>query len=309
VKVPALDPPPPRQLPTAEEVEAAFESLRRDGALPADRLSEPVLSLIGRRRVAAMCESDYDAAEALDGLALLVLAGPKRTPADRQLLLAMRHDQLRQRYESCKSLWAQRLAQTEEEHAERAAALREQHEQEVSEFKGRWQTAEFVKQFSHPSVRLLQMRHIEKKLALQKKWEEAKNAKPLADSQQKLEEAETQKALQGRMRADFQKLRERQRNEGQKLDEFYELLTSELVLKRQKNLEQFESAFRTLDFKQVSPGSKRLHLRKVTGDSRSCTTPRTVRTFAQYRNGRPASLNVEPMKGDIIFYSLLRQSS
>jgi hypothetical protein len=290
---------PPVKIP-ADDVEAAFEELRRDGVLPSDGLSSSVLSMVGRRRVAAMRASDYDTAEALDSLALLIFADSRRPTTDGLSMLVLRYEELQKRYEDCAALWGQRIYQAKKEHAERAAALRAQHEQQVDEFKVRWQTPEYVKQFSHPSVKLLEMRHIEKKFALQRKWAEAKDAKRIADGQQKLEEAETKRALEGRMRAEFMKLRDRHVSEAQKLDEFYWQVRSELDIRKQKSLEALESAIRRLDSKIMSPRTKRFHVSKASDQSPSCTTPRTIRSLAEYRNGPPARLNIEPMSSDLV---------
>jgi hypothetical protein len=265
------------------------------------------MDLVNRKKVSALYESDYDEAARLEELASLIVTGEageirKRCESNRRSELSMRYTELQSHQEEEQCRWRALLSESEREHRKQAQILQEQHGREVEEFKANWQDPEYVRQFHRPSVRLLQFRHIERKLVLQKKYSEAKGIKKIADEIQAEEEFTAQRHLEERMQVDFGKLREKHRMEFRKLDEFYGSSQTEIRLRMKKALDTLASALKAFEGKKNSPMTNRqyVHYRKVTATplAQPCSTiptPRTAERFTQFRLGPPGPLNVEPM--------------
>jgi hypothetical protein len=270
------------------------------------------MAVLNRRKVAALYESDYDEAARLESLLCDLVSGEsaavrRECDDDRYGELSRHFEQLRGRHRAETAHWQRMLAEHEAEHESRARQLEEEQGREVEDFKAAWQDPEYVKQFHRPSVRLLQLRHVEKKLVLQKKYAEAKGLKKIADELQFEEEALAQRMLHERMRTDFAKLREKHRFEFQKLDEFFQDAALEMRRKMQKSLEPLGNALRAFETKKNSPMTKRqyVHYRKVSAApmTQPCSTiptPRTVEKWSRFRTGPPGLLNLEPMREETL---------
>jgi hypothetical protein len=63
--------------------------------------------------------------------------------------------------------------------------LENKHIRETDAFREKWQNPAFFAQYQKPSPELLQMRYIERRLALKWNYEEAKAKRDIADKQQK----------------------------------------------------------------------------------------------------------------------------
>jgi hypothetical protein len=293
--------------PTDSEIESALRSLERFKTLPDPTQSKFVMDLINRRKVAALYRSDYDEAARLEALASDLISTEsetirRRCEEDRSLAMSKHLEELYEHHGEEESHWKALLAENRAEHKEKGKLLQAQQNLEIDEFKTLWQSVDYVKQFHRPSVRLLQFRHIEKKLVLQKKYIEAKKMKKVADEVQEEEEEIAQKLLDERMRGDFMKLREKHRLEFQKLNEFYELTANELRLKMKKSLEPLGNALKSFEIKKNMPMTKRQYVNyrristaPITQPCSTIPTPRTIEKFTKYRLDPPGLLNLEPM--------------
>ena len=175
---------------------------------------------------------------------------------------------------------------------------------EIREFKEKWKNPEFLKTFSRPSPKMLQMRHVEKKLAIQKKYMEAKQMKEIADQQQLLEEQEMEEHVLQQMKMDYQKMIDRQQSEIDRVEEFYGENNLRLQMKMKRAIEGLEVAIRQNDAPKVESTMRRrwqtATSTSLTAPATAVATPRTQKKYIEYKGERNASLRISPVRDDIL---------
>ena len=297
-----------REVPTDEQVEEALEELRTNKKRPRKAIAEYVMARINRDKVDALYNRDYDKAEECDRLAAIISQKEaeeqqQKVQTDWTCDLEERSNEIQDKYKQRMDYWKTRLMCTDKECESKISELQSVQLQEVNEFKAKWQSEEFVRQFNKPSVRLLQLRDIEKKLALQRKYTEAKQMKKMADDVQKQEERDIQRQLQEKMRSDFTKLRQRHKSEIAKLERFYSEQEQDIRLKMKRELDSLEKAMKAMEMKQNAPVKRRYYTPKPRAaddmtslePTSTIPTPRTLQRFTQYRNERNGVLRIAPM--------------
>ena len=297
-----------REVPTDEQVEEALEELRTNKKRPRKAIAEYVMARINRDKVDALYNRDYDKAEECDRLAAIISQKEaeeqqQKAATDWTCDLEERSNEIQDKYKQRMDYWKTRLMCTDKECESKISELQSVQLQEVNEFKAKWQSEEFVRQFNKPSVRLLQLRDIEKKLALQRKYTEAKQMKKMADDVQKQEERDIQRQLQEKMKSDYTKLRQRHKSEIAKLERFYSEQEQDIRLKMKRELDGLEKAMKAMEMKQNAPVKRRYYTPKpraaddITSMEPTSTipTPRTLQRFTQYRNERNGTLRIAPM--------------
>ena len=292
-----------------KKVEQQVDALIKDGAQPDDDMRDDVLHVLNRRKVAALFRSDYDEAQKYEDATQAIIANENDTfmrSRDSQLEdhKQWRTDQLKEKLRTTTNMFNDRLDKNETECNDRIRDLERIHAEEIREFKAKWKDPEFLKTFSRPSPKMLQMRHVEKKLAIQKKYMEAKQMKEIADQQQILEEREMQEHVVQQMRTDYQKMIERQQNEIDKVEEFYGENNLRLQTKMKKALEGLEVAIRQNDVPKIeSTMRRRWHTAtstSLTAPATAVPTPRTQKKYIEYKGERNASLRIAPVQDSIL---------
>ena len=297
-----------REGPSEREIEEALEELRTNKKPPRKSIADYVMARINRDKVDALYNSDYDKAEECDMMAAIIAQqatkeNKERAAYDLSCDLEERSNEIQDKYKQRSEYWKTRLMCNEKECDAKVAELQALQREEVNEFKAKWQSEDFMRQFNKPSVRLLQLRDIEKKLALQRKYTEAKQMKKMADDVQKQEERDIHRQLQEKMRNDYNKLRQRHKSEIAKLERFYEEQEQDMRLKMKRELDGLEKAMKAMEMKQSAPVKRRYFTPKarfaddtfVNEPTSTIPTPRTLQRFAQYRNERNGGLRIAPM--------------
>jgi hypothetical protein len=227
----------------------------------------------------------------------------------RQTDIAQGHGEIRERKEQSfrdrKAFLEDRKNQIDREHEEKEAVVREagndryyrlsaKHEDEVKSFKAKWQDPSFLSQYTKPSQQLLTLRNLEKKMALGKRYDEARRTKQMADSLKSKEESRMQKELNDAMKREFIKLRERQAQELEKMEAHENRLLEELELQRQRKHAPLDMALQQLvDVKKNVKVSKRTYVvpkavimgQQAPDDlDQSTMSPHTRKGMITYRN-------------------------
>jgi hypothetical protein len=153
----------------------------------------------------------------------------------------------------------------------------------------------------------MQLRHIEKKLVLQKKYGDATGMKKFADDLQCQEECYAQGMLEQKMKGDFVKLREKYDLMFRTMEAHYEALLQEMRVKMQRDLDRIQNAMGVIEGRQkVQKGKRQSALSKKPSTLPDVETviaihtPRTAEKLAKFRNENLNSFHVSPVKDDII---------
>jgi translation initiation factor IF-2 len=107
----------------------------------------------------------------------------------------------------------------------------------LEQFKAKWQDSDFLRKFNRPSLRLVELRNLEKNFGLAEQYDAAKETKALADQLQAQEEAAMQEHIGSIMKKDFAKVRDRQRRESAVMVAHDDRALEEIERQRQLALE------------------------------------------------------------------------
>lgn len=294
---------------TQEEIELAYDRLINNRKPPSEEMSTPLINYVNRKKIDALVASDYDEAQKMDEALSLICQGKsqhvkKKVIETRANDLNIRIGIMKNEYKERADFWKDKMRQTKAEQDQKLEWLDSKQQKEVEEFKKQWQNPDYIRQFNRPSTRLLQFRHVEKKMALQRDYEGAKRTKAIADQLQRQEERQMQAYIETKMKSDFTKMREKQQSEINKMEQFYANIETEMKIKMQKELESIQNGIKALEVKKDSPMTNRqyVHYRGATTTKTSPSaalttvpTPRTQQRFSLYRSGKTGELNLAPI--------------
>ncbi|OHS97238.1 hypothetical protein TRFO_36556 [Tritrichomonas foetus] len=298
-----------------KEVEASLESLMKHNTPPIEQLREPVMQLISHKKLDALIESDYDLAERYDKAAEILQKNGadvlfERAERIRKLTIDDRADTIVERLENVKQKYQDQIKNAKQERQKALCYAQDQHEKQNQEFRQKWQDPAFLSKFKKPSQELLQLRFIEKKLALSKYYDEAKEKKLLADKQQKIEEKKMQENIEEEMKKEFFKLKEEQYQELNKISVHYESMITSIGLQRDKEVQSIEYALRQMEIKKNTIPNKKLHslpkdLCQIneldTDTSQTCkTSSRTAAKMSLFKNEKKGKLKVTPIAESVL---------
>ena len=144
-----------------------------------------------------------------------------------------------------------------------------------------------MKQFARPSMKMIHLRFVEKKLAIAKRYSEAVSQRKIGDHQQAIEEEAIQKNLESQMKGDYQKMRDKHKAEIERIENHYDSMNDDLEAKMKKELNLIRFAMkqnieikpldaRRQKWKVASSGQLKSHQSLI-------PTPRTKQKFEQYK--------------------------
>jgi hypothetical protein len=294
-------------LPTHEDVELALNALLKRGTIPTANMRQGVAQLASRRKLEALLNSNYRLGQKYEDALTLVrqyecdeaVQENRQQLEERQRRLEARREQINAEYDA-------RIQKAQDLNAERYDELVARQTCDLEEFKGKWQDPDFLRQYSHPSTRLLQLRQAEKKLALSGRYDDAKKTKAMADRLQAQEEEAMQGTIEGIMRKEFVKLREQQKQETVRMVARDDKALNEVETQRQRTLEPIQAAAkRLLHTKQNTAVTRFRGVRRC--HETAVTSPRTRSEFKKYRETAPAQLNFAPVD-DATFDQLTKRT-
>jgi hypothetical protein len=136
----------------------------------------------------------YDQASQIDGAIDAVLrrlrrAGFDGESAQHAMTLQQRLEDAVVQRRQIQEDYSRRIADLRERHEQRADALRQQHEAARQSFEDEWSRPDRVLRFSKPSSSLLQVRQMQKSLAISHRFDQAKALKREGDQLQRAESA------------------------------------------------------------------------------------------------------------------------
>lgn len=297
------------------QVEKAYNDFAKHGAPPPANLRPGIVQYINRKKATALMDSDYDAAEQLDQQMLELAKLGYDNPNDlhaRLKNLENRSSDLQGEKRAMEEKWAEKMEKHEEECEQRLEKLKEKQLAELDDYKQKWQSQEFCRAFSKPSVRLLQLRHQEKKMALSRRYQDAKVQKRIADELQAQEERQAEALLEEAIRRELQTLREKHWREENKLREYNEKTRMEMEAQKSRELEPYDSAIKAIGHKKTEKPNPRFTKlpQSLTsavagqaagsGPQPTIATPRTVTRMKQFRTEKKGNLNINPVDDETL---------
>lgn len=281
-------------------IDQAIENLIQKRELPECEMRRDVMQQINRKKVDALYDGNYDEAQVLEDASQLIVQSEclndnNCSPEEKNSILSQRQTQLMQHYRDQSNYWQQRIDKNEAKYNQELDELKEKQDQEIALFQEKWKSSDYVGKLHKPSNKVLQMRHIEKKLALQKKYAEAKQMKSLADKQQEVEEGDVQRVIELQMRNEYAALLAKQQQEVDKLEEYYDYQRERLDVYRKRSLEPIENAMKKVNLRKDLP-MRMLKSRSCSQPTSTLPTPRTQLKFERYRTELGGSLRINPLK-------------
>lgn len=313
--------PPPSQ----EEINEAYNMLVKFKMPPNPNVKEAVIQKLNHDKLQALMNSDYKEAQKLDDAYLITNKDDMAYQAEQSEELRIQHlnertknmldqiAQINEKYDN--SIYAIKQNTNERYHD-----MTQKHHEELMQFRGKWQDPAFLKQFNRPSQRLLSMRHIEKKMALAKRYDDAKKTKRMADQLQIAEENQMQKLIEEQMRKEFIKMREIQQKAVNKMVFHEDAIIDEIEEARRKEIEPVETALKQMSIKKKATPNKKLAtmprqllggaqiIQPNAGPPSNPLSPRTASKMKKFRGEKKAELKIAPMD-DEMFEKLTNSNS
>lgn len=302
-----------------KEVEDSLESLMTRNIQPTEQLRDPVMQLINRKKLDALIQRDYDLAEKYEQTAsTLQKSGDdllfERNERIRKLTIDDRSDSISEKIKNVQQKYNKKIDDIKTERKTSIENLQSQHEIENSQFRQKWQDPNFLSKYKHPSQELIQLRLMEKRLALSKFYDEAKEKKIWADKQQKIEEKQMQTVIEGEMKKEFFRMKDSQYLQLKKLTDHYDSLIKSLELQKNKEIQSMQYALKQMEVKKNTVPNRKLHTipqelcQMNNNDTDTSLTakmsPRTLSRLAQFRNEKKGKINVSPI-ADSAFSKLI----
>jgi hypothetical protein len=283
--------------PLPAEVDAALTALVRRGVIPPPRLADAVIGRVNRDKLeflishdragAARCEAALERlSRARDDQSLEVVVEAQRHR------LETRHHFLKAQRAQIEAEYAEKIARAREVNDERYEQLYEAQKDELLTFQAKWQDPLFLKQFNRPSARLLSLRQIEKGMALDGRFDEAKKTKAIADKIQAQEEASVEGRIMGLVKTEYARLRARQKKEAERMIRHDQKVFDGIQLQHNKELEPVQAAERRLARSEIvtAPPKKRPEF-----VHRGMGAPRAQSDLTKYRKKGNVDLRVPPI--------------
>jgi hypothetical protein len=288
---------------TEAELDEHIDTMVNRFVPPPPECRSGILQLLNRRRVAALIVSNYDGAELQDKCRDIYTYTMKlemeRMGQDRHIdELFQRWQQLHRDEEEINGRWDARMSEFSQEDQEKYDELTERHRQEVAAFEAQWKDPNYLRPFTKPSARLLQLREQEKAMAVSRLYQQAKDMKQFADKVQRDETAAAQERIALQMGIDREKLLKRQENDRVRHMNHRKTHLWEMDKERNEELRPILSAISQIRAKRGGPANRTpVLIISKPGAPDQTLTPRTQQHYAAYRAERKlAKLEVQPVE-------------
>jgi hypothetical protein len=177
-----------------EEMRPVLEKLVKSKQLPPNEMVPSILDYARRQNVLALMAEDYDQAARIDTAIDVILQHIRRAGIESEcermaMTLQQRLEEAIVQRRQIQEDYAQRIADFKVRQEQRMESLKQQHESERQGFERQWSRPGAILTFSKPSSSLLQVRQIQKSLAISHRFDQAKELKREGDQMQRVESA------------------------------------------------------------------------------------------------------------------------
>ena len=184
------------QIPTENEINAALVQMISKGVCPPEYMHPYIFTSLNRRRVDAICKSDYDEAEKMDKISEMLTQSIKNSQInnDNQLkgeILYERFCKINENVQEINEKYDKKKEAILNESEKRKQEATEKYNNTEKEIYEKFQNPEYLQKYGKPSNRLSELREQEREYAMQRKYKEAREVKTEADE---IERQETEVA-------------------------------------------------------------------------------------------------------------------
>lgn len=253
--------PSPHEIVLKDDVSLAMNAFLNKREIPSPELLPKVLELMKSECVKAIIDEDYDYAEQLEN-------GRHRLRQHRQwsrnvIRASETEKAIEEKIERAKvelkaenDEWAKVLSEFKMVQGQQRKTMLDDHVREQREYEEKWNDPAMLIPFSKPSPQLLQLRKQQKKMALAKRFSEAKEIKQIADKMQLAEGKEAEKKAMATIKAGFDVIVERQKREIECFDEHERRSLAYIEQERKKATEPIEKQIRALELAKQQESDK-----------------------------------------------------
>jgi len=278
-----------------DEYENALNKFRKEGCMPSIVLYPNLIKYINRKKITHIIDRDYDSAENLDKIIeeLNCYFMRKNDFDEKSFSKNMKIMELSQKAKDIKMKYKEMMEKLENEHKDNERRRIDKNKSELIAFKAKWESGNMLQKYNHPSNGLLQMRFVEKKLALSKQYKDANSMKKRADEYQKKEEKGIMRIMETKMREELQKLEEKHTQEEKSFSKDYQRALHDLKLMRSREIQPLKVLIRNLQ----SDSSQTKHQLKydLSQDDPSQYSPRTFQILTDFKSSDVFELNLIPL--------------
>lgn len=274
--------------PDEEDYEGQIDRTYHTHAPAPPNVLNPLLSYIKDEEAKAITEQNYirgDKLRTVEKITAKALADYQNQlyADDRNQTYESLRNQYLKKMEDIDYQYNQLFEELEKQRIEDLDNLQKNHEKEEEDFTNYWADPEKLSQFNKPSPQLLQMRQIQKNLALSKDFSAAQQQKSIADSLQKHEEEESERQAILAMRTQYNQMQADYNRRVQCAEQKWERKNKSMNKKKESELEHYRLAIQQLDSKKNSPPRTRALSPMPMSRGAPTTSFANRKTLANYR--------------------------
>jgi hypothetical protein len=296
------------------ELDSAIEALLVNSILPSPELRPQIAQILETRRVDAIMAGDYDKAEEQDRVSQLlqnaVQAAEQKRSEDLSInRLYDRWQQLQREQQEISERWDAKMREVSAKYEEERTQLEAQQAQEIEFFIGKWKDPAFLRPFTKPTPKLLQLREQERHMGLSRRYGEAKETRAVADRLQREETQAAQARINVQMTAERQKLAGKHDRDLKALATKKNQTIKSLKERKQRELRPVVTAIQQIRAKKVAPSRHPSSLPELQARPESASacgqenlcSPRTAARYSMFRaEKKTALLEVAPIDDQTI---------
>ncbi|KAH0795761.1 hypothetical protein GPJ56_000339 [Histomonas meleagridis] len=299
-------PPPPRY--SIEELDRELNKFihpkrgKKAEQIPRD-MRRPLLQHLSRRKVEAIEKQDYDKGDQLNTALINIRKSLQsytmQTDAqNEQQITRARLQEVREEYSHMEDEWDHRLKELQQKMDDQEKELKEKQENEIKTFTDEWNDPKSLNEFNKPSPILIQIRSVEKNMALTGDFKGAKAMKKRGEELEKKETREAQAKAEASMRRAYACLERKHQRELEAHKRLAHKMKLQAELKKESELQPYIMAIKKLEMMekktltQKRPATAVMRSRCMTArtqmrlpleDRPAVSTPRTMRKLANIR--------------------------
>lgn len=259
-------------LESDDPISIAMNRLIEFGEIPPEEQRTQVIYMMKREGVSAMINEEYDKAKKIEEAQFYLREFLQNDFAQKKSEFARNAIETKiqtaqNELDIEKGEWDELLKSYKERQQNERLKLIEQHKEEQDKFSEKWAQQSTLIPYKKPSSQLLQLRKMQKNLALTKNFSEAKSIKQKADELQRIETIEAEKRIKQAIWIGHQTLLEKQKKELDCFDEHTQRTCDFILLKKQELIDPIMKLIKSL-----KTGYPCYYITEDTSESRSKST-------------------------------------
>lgn len=282
-----------------EEIAKLIEHFTTKGIIPPSETHVYILRALERRRVEALIQSNYDAAEKSDKIATTFkqCINSNKKKEHEQAKISVLYDRyllLQSQVAQIDAVTKEKIQQVEETTSKKKDELQGKELQMINEVEEKFSDGDFLTQFGRPSQELTNLREMEKNYAITRRYAEAKAAKVEADALQKIETRIANEKMQLARDKEIDKVYESIDKERESIEFRHKKQMEQIAMKKNRDVVPLRNAIEQMRAKKTSIRLPLLKIRAVSscGIDLNCITqsPRTQKLLSNFKITRKAQI-------------------